>query len=98
MGPKSSGTSKEKLIDEDEEVLQAVILADSFNKRFRPLTTRKPRVRRILVCTLPSARLIDMNSASFRSAMLHCWTGRSKALRSLVYKRYSSFADLTQSW
>jgi hypothetical protein len=36
--------AKEKLID-DEEVLQAVILADSFNKRFRPLTARKPRVR-----------------------------------------------------
>lgn len=35
---------KEKLID-DEEVLQAVVLADSFNKRFRPLTARKPRVR-----------------------------------------------------
>jgi len=51
MGPKSSGTGKEKLIDEDEDVLQAVILADSFNKRFRPLTTRKPRVR--LVCALP---------------------------------------------
>jgi len=36
--------SKEKLLDE-EEILQAVILADSFNKRFRPLTTQQPRVR-----------------------------------------------------
>jgi hypothetical protein len=42
---KPSSSTKEKLIGEEEEVLQAVILADSFNKRFRPLTTQKPRVR-----------------------------------------------------
>lgn len=34
-----------KEIVDDEELLQAVVLADSFNKRFRPLTSRKPRVR-----------------------------------------------------
>jgi len=45
MSSKPSSSAKEKLIDGEEEVLQAVILADSFNKRFRPLTTRKPRVR-----------------------------------------------------
>lgn len=82
MGPSTA----DKLIDE-EEVLQAVILADSFNKRFRPLTARKPRVRRMLV-SVPSARLIDMNSASFRFVMLHCWIGRSRALHWLVFKKY----------
>ena len=41
----TSKQSAERLIEEEEEVLQAVILADSFNKRFRPLTTRKPRVK-----------------------------------------------------
>jgi hypothetical protein len=46
MAPKlSSSTTKEKLIGDEDEVLQAIILADSFNKRFKPLTTRKPRVR-----------------------------------------------------
>jgi translation initiation factor eIF-2B subunit epsilon len=30
--------------DEADEVLQAVILADSFNKRFKPLTTERPKV------------------------------------------------------
>ena len=44
MGPKSSA-GKEKDIAEEDEVLQAVILADSFNKRFKPLTVGKPRVR-----------------------------------------------------
>jgi hypothetical protein len=44
MAPKSSA-GKEKLIGDEDEVLQAVILADSFNSRFKPLTTRKPRVR-----------------------------------------------------
>ena len=41
--PPQINVSKE--IIDDEEVLQAVVLADSFNKRFRPLTSRKPRVR-----------------------------------------------------
>jgi hypothetical protein len=43
MPPKSSA-GKEKDLGGDEEVLQAVILADSFNKRFKPLTSGKPRV------------------------------------------------------
>ena len=43
MPPKSS-SGKEKDIAEEDEVLQAVILADSFNKRFKPLTVGKPRV------------------------------------------------------
>ena len=41
-----SSSGKEKAIEgQEEEVLQAVILADSFNKRFKPLTVNKPRVR-----------------------------------------------------
>ncbi|KIY68593.1 nucleotide-diphospho-sugar transferase [Cylindrobasidium torrendii FP15055 ss-10] len=40
MAPKAD---KEKLINDEDDVLQAVILADSFNKRFKPLTTNKPR-------------------------------------------------------
>lgn len=44
MPPKSSA-GKEKDLAGDDDVLQAVILADSFNKRFRPLTLGKPRVR-----------------------------------------------------
>ncbi|RDB21277.1 Translation initiation factor eIF-2B subunit epsilon [Hypsizygus marmoreus] len=64
MAPKSSSSGKEKLIDADEEVLQAVILADSFNKRFRPLTTRKPR------CLLPicNAPLLDWTFESLALA------------------------------
>ncbi|KAH9484230.1 putative translation initiation factor eIF-2B subunit epsilon [Psilocybe cubensis] len=64
MAAKSTNSGKEKLIDEDEEVLQAVILADSFNKRFRPLTTRKPR------CLLPicNAPLLDWTFESLALA------------------------------
>ncbi|KAJ7452519.1 nucleotide-diphospho-sugar transferase [Mycena galericulata] len=63
MAPKAS-SGKEKLIDEEEEVLQAVILADSFDKRFRPLTTRKPR------CLLPicNAPLLDWTFESLALA------------------------------
>ncbi|KAG8807161.1 hypothetical protein FRC17_004613, partial [Serendipita sp. 399] len=41
MPPKSTG--KEKAVDA-EEVLQAVVIAESFNQRFAPLTANKPRV------------------------------------------------------
>lgn len=44
MSPNTASTGKDNLIADEEEVLQAVILADSFNKRFKPLTTHKPRV------------------------------------------------------
>ena len=43
MSPKSSAVVKERLVVGEEEVLQAVVLADSFNKRFTPLTRHKPR-------------------------------------------------------
>ncbi|KAF9567546.1 nucleotide-diphospho-sugar transferase [Agrocybe pediades] len=64
MASKSATSGKEKLRDEEEEVLQAVILADSFNKRFRPLTTRKPR------CLLPicNAPLLDWTFESLALA------------------------------
>ena len=43
MPPKNT-SGKEKLVDEEDEILQAVILADSFDKRFKPLTASRPRV------------------------------------------------------
>ncbi|KAH9951874.1 nucleotide-diphospho-sugar transferase [Amylocystis lapponica] len=63
MPPKSS-TGKEKDLTDDDEVLQAVILADSFNKRFRPLTVGKPR------CLLPicNATLLDWTFESLALA------------------------------
>ncbi|KAJ7109279.1 translation initiation factor eif-2b [Mycena epipterygia] len=63
MAPKVA-SGKEKLIEEEDEVLQAVILADSFDKRFRPLTTRKPR------CLLPicNAPLLDWTFESLALA------------------------------
>ncbi|KAJ7740705.1 nucleotide-diphospho-sugar transferase [Mycena maculata] len=63
MAPKAA-SGKEKLIDEEDEILQAVILADSFDKRFRPLTTRKPR------CLLPicNAPLLDWTFESLALA------------------------------
>lgn len=41
MPPKAAG--KEKIVD-SEEVLQAVVIAETFNERFKPLTINKPRV------------------------------------------------------
>ncbi|KAF8894552.1 nucleotide-diphospho-sugar transferase [Infundibulicybe gibba] len=55
---------KETLLNDEDDVLQAVILADSFNKRFRPLTTHKPR------CLLPicNAPLLDWTFESLALA------------------------------
>ncbi|KAI0709378.1 nucleotide-diphospho-sugar transferase [Earliella scabrosa] len=63
MPPKSS-SGKEKDIAEEDEVLQAVILADSFNKRFKPLTVGKPR------CLLPicNATLLEWTFESLALA------------------------------
>ena len=45
MPPKSNGKEKASgMQGGEEEILQAVILADSFNNRFKPLTVNKPRV------------------------------------------------------
>ncbi|KAG1803652.1 nucleotide-diphospho-sugar transferase [Suillus plorans] len=65
MSPNTtSSTGKDKLIADEEEVLQAVVLADSFNKRFKPLTTHKPR------CLLPicNAPLLDWTFESLALA------------------------------
>ncbi|KAI9065143.1 nucleotide-diphospho-sugar transferase [Trametes sanguinea] len=63
MPPKSS-SGKDKDIADEDEVLQAVILADSFNKRFKPLTAGKPR------CLLPicNATLLDWTFESLALA------------------------------
>ncbi|KAI8998514.1 nucleotide-diphospho-sugar transferase [Trametes punicea] len=63
MPPKSS-SGKDKEIANEDEVLQAVILADSFNKRFKPLTAGKPR------CLLPicNATLLDWTFESLALA------------------------------
>lgn len=70
MAPKANG--KEKAGLEEEDVLQAVILADSFNKRFSPLTLNKPRVRSLLLprCTVLSTHVL---SASRRSSVFYLY-------------------------
>lgn len=96
MAPKSSATPKEKLIGDDDEVLQAVILADSFNKRFRPLTTHKPRVLHLLAFVYYLADMVP-NSVCSRFAMHLYWTGRLKVLLLPVCRKSSSSVDLMRS-
>lgn len=45
MPPKSQAKEREPEEKEDEPVLQAVVLADSYNQHFQPLTLDTPRVR-----------------------------------------------------
>ena len=67
-----SSAGKEKLITDEEEVLQAVILADSFNKRFKPLTTHKPRVSHTIQCAHTDLIAQGTISASCLYVTLHC--------------------------
>jgi hypothetical protein len=43
-------TSKSNHVEEEEEKLQAVILADSYNSRFKPLTVNTSRVGSPSLC------------------------------------------------
>lgn len=83
MAPKSSA-GKERDIGEEDEVLQAVILADSFNKRFKPLTVGKPRVSAGSCAfarpLLSYADWYGCVSASFLYAMLRYSIGRLRVL------------------
>ncbi|KAL5529232.1 hypothetical protein ACEPAG_5217 [Sanghuangporus baumii] len=69
MPPKNHGKEKATGVggEQEEEVLQAVILADSFNNRFKPLTSRTPR------CLLPvcNAPLLDWTFESLALAGVH---------------------------
>ncbi|KAL5533149.1 GCD6 [Sanghuangporus sanghuang] len=69
MPPKNLGKEKATGVggEQEEEVLQAVILADSFNNRFKPLTSRTPR------CLLPvcNAPLLDWTFESLALAGVH---------------------------
>lgn len=73
MSPKPP-TSRGKAEDEEVDVLQAVILADSFNKRFKPLTIDRPKVH--APCTLCVHHLNTLASVYFPFAMRRYWTGR----------------------
>ena len=44
-GKKASAAERTKDVQDTEEPLQAVVLADSFETRFSPFTLEKPRVR-----------------------------------------------------
>jgi len=54
MPPKNkkaaSGADRMKDVNETEEALQAVVLADSFETRFSPFTLERPRVCAALSC------------------------------------------------
>jgi hypothetical protein len=72
MPPKPS-TSRGNLEDEEADVLQAVILADTFNKRFKPLTADRPKV--LVLRTLPFYHLNGLDSVYFLYVMRLSWTG-----------------------
>ncbi|KAG9318796.1 nucleotide-diphospho-sugar transferase [Chiua virens] len=97
MAPKSSAVAKERLVV-DEEVLQAVVLADSFNKRFAPLTRHKPRV----MLTRTAYGLIDHNHQCLLpicNAPLLDWTFESLALAGVqeIFVICRSHAELVKA-
>ena len=52
---KETETSKDKW-NKEEDPLQAVVVADSFNSKFLPITVERPRVRRPTYCTRPESK------------------------------------------
>ena len=99
MAPKSSTTAKERLVVDDEEILQAVVLADSFNKRFAPLTRHKPRVS-LIASLIP--QLVDLDSQCLLpicNAPLLDWTFESLALAGVqeIFVICRSHAELVKA-
>lgn len=86
MPPRAQAQPKEQL-DKQEDVLQAVVIADSYNQRFQPLTLDSPRVRLELPSTdrrsAVSSRLVR-HSVSCLCVTCRCWNGRWRAWRSLA--------------
>lgn len=66
---KSAAAAAARLSDDPEELahvpLQAVLLADSFTTKFRPITLERPKV-----CLLPSASLIQTSLLIIRMLSL----------------------------
>lgn len=102
MPPKSSSGKEKDLTDEDD-VLQAVILADSFNKRFRPLTVGKPRVYSLYRSV--SEQFINKWIAFAQCLLPICnatlldWTFESLALAGVqeIFVICRSYADLVKA-
>lgn len=46
MPPKGPAAKDKDIAAAEEDIIQAVILAESFNKRFKPLTIDRPRASR----------------------------------------------------
>jgi len=95
---------------ETDEVLQAVVIAESFNQRFQPLTANKPRVGPIscsflkcynsytiiIVCMSDryGVLIAVMDSVYSRCAMHLCWIGHLKVSQLLGSTRSLSCVNL----
>lgn len=65
MPPKNSSGKEKEVAHDDDDILQAVILADSFNERFKPLTLNKPRVCQAMNSVVVSVSYISNELVSF---------------------------------
>ena len=94
MPPKGPATKDKDIAPVEEDVIQAVILAESFNKRFKPLTIDRPRASRAnrhlsSRCDL----MFAVASACYLYAMPLYWTGHLRVSPWRVCRRSSSCAD-----
>ena len=58
-GPGKKGGKGGGADEKREDVLQAVVIADSFHSRFNPFAVEKPRVRKLLILPCPNVRDLD---------------------------------------
>ncbi|KAF9521193.1 hypothetical protein BS47DRAFT_1378549 [Hydnum rufescens UP504] len=86
MPPKSG----KEVVEDEDEVLQAVILADSFNSRFQPLSTTKPRTL-LPLCNIP---LLDWTvealvSSGVQEIFVFCCSHAEKIKEAIRVSRWS---------
>lgn len=85
MPPKSSQPPKEAL-DKEQDVLQAVVLADSYNHHFQPLTLQRPRCL-LPLCNVPLLEwtLESLAIAGVKEVIVFCTTKAEMVKEALAY-------------
>ena len=65
-GPGKKGGKGGGADEKREDVLQAVVIADSFHSRFNPFAVEKPRVRKLLI--LPCSNVRDLDTKNLTAS------------------------------
>ncbi|CED82551.1 Translation initiation factor 2B, epsilon subunit (eIF-2Bepsilon/GCD6) [Phaffia rhodozyma] len=99
MPPKSIPQPAKEALEKEQDVLQAVVLADSYNHHFQPLTQQRPRCL-LPLCNVPLLEwtLESLAIAGVKEVIVFCTTKAEmvkEALKKSTFSRPSSPLTIT---